>query len=285
VASGGARSRLSKRGKGGMGGMGAVVGAVVVAAAIAVGAVMLSGGSEGRDALQAAIHHKTVAEYDEAIAQLLTVPKESSLYKTAQTELADVRARQAADLTRISENKARGLYENIKAVEEHYVVAPGANATNYAANTRYMLKRCAEFLNKFPGDFRAKEIGLYAFKYGKVASLDEPPTEDDVSAELNFRFVGHSYELCVLAIEEFAGLPGTDPDAVRRLRDKVQSASLEYWKTLRYQLESGGKLTKGEENWQQVANMCKRYLDSIEGVPGVTPAVDAKLLYERALEG
>jgi len=282
VASGAARSRLSKHGKSGMG---PVVVVFVVTVAIAGLAFVLSGGSEGKLALQQAIEHKTRAEYDEAIKLLLTVPEDSKLYGMAQTELTDVRELQAADITRRLELKAGGLYDNIKSVEKNWVVAPGANATTYAPNTRYMLKRCAEFLDKYPNDSRAKEIGLYAFRYAKVASLDKPPSEADVEAELKFRFVGHGYRLSVLAIEEFAGLPSSNPDAVRRLRDKVQVASLDYWMNLKAQLEARGSLSKGNENWQQVANTCKRYLDAIEGVPGVTPAVNAKILYERALEG
>lgn len=282
VVSGGARSRLSKRGKGGMG---PVVVALAVAAAIAVLAFVLSDGSEGKLALQQAIGHKTTAEYDEAIKLLLTVPEDSKLYSTAQEELSDVRELKAADITRRLELKAGGLYDNIKSVEKNWVVAPGANATTYAPNTRYMLKRCAEFLDKYPQDPRAKEIGLFAFRYANVASLDKPPTEADVEAELKFRFVGHDFRLSALAIEEFAGLPGSRSDAVRRLRDKVQVASLDYWMRLKAELEARGSLSKGKENWQQVANTCQRYLDAIEDVPGVTPAVDAKILFERALEG
>jgi|GEM_PF-3524470 len=280
---GGARRRHASRSR--KGGMGPVVVVVVVAVLIAGGAFMLSGDSVGVLELQQAIEAKTVAQFDKAIALLESIPETSNVYDTAQTELIDVRERKHADDARRLELKAGGLYDNIKSVEKNYVLGPGPSGPNYATNTRYLLKRAAEFVQKYPTDSRAKEIELFAFKYAKVASLSTPPTEADVDAELRFRFLAHDYHSAVSAIDEFAGGEGADPDAVRRLRDKVQTSALDYWKTLKAVLDSTGALTEGDENWQQVANICLRYLTSIENVPGVTPAVDAKALYARAQEG
>ena len=280
---GGARRRHASRSR--KGGMGPVVVVIAVAVLMAAGAFMLSGDSTGVTELQQAIEAKTMAHFDRAIVLLESIPETSTVYDTAQTELVDVRALKKADDARRLELKAGGLYDNIKSVEKNYVMGPGPSGPNYAANARYLLKRAAEFVEKYPTDSRATEIEQYAFRFAKVASLATPPTEADVDSELRFRFLAHDYHASVSAIDEFAGGEGADPDAVRRLRDKVQASSLDYWKTLRAVLDSTGALTKGDENWQQVANICLRYLTSIEGVPGVTPAVDAKALYARAQEG
>ncbi|MFT7462231.1 MAG: hypothetical protein ACI9EF_000569 [Pseudohongiellaceae bacterium] len=265
--------------------MGAVVVVVVLAALVAAAGYFLSGDSVGVRELQQAIEAKTVREFDRAITLLESIPESSTVYKAAQDELIDILARKSADDDRDQAKKAARLYDNIKVVEKSYVKGPGPESPNYATNARYLLKRCVDFVTLYPNDPRAAELGQYGFIYANVASLNTPPTEGDVDAELRFRFVGHAFALSASAIDEYASTAGADPDAVRRLRDRVQSASLDYWKTLKSQLGSEGALTPGEEDWQRIANSCRRYLDSIEGVPGVTPAIDAKTLYARAQEG
>lgn len=285
-SSAGSRGRSSRsRSKGGLGG---VIVVVALAAGVAGAAWFLRGGGEiGKDAFGQGQEALLDGRFDDAIALLAQVAPESPLYKTAQEKLTEARDQKQAITAMETSKSSNALYEAIKATEKHYVMAEAPSGANYSPYARYLLKRCLEFCQRFPTDSRSAELAQYDFKYAQVASLDKPPTEADVDGELTFRCLLPSpdYRAAYLAIDEFSKQSADNADAVRRLRDRVQSSSLEYWKQIHSKLQREGDLKPGAENWQRVANQCLRYLSSIEGLPGLVPAMDAQALYARATEG
>ena len=88
------------------------------------------------------------------------------------------------------------------------------------------------------------------------------------------------------AIDEYARAPDADPDEVRRMTDWLQAHSLEWWNRLKDELRvSKRALEPGQENWQAIANTTNKYLRAIEQVPGLTPSMEARSLYNQATNG
>ena len=285
--SGSRRAGGSRRSKGGMGGAVAVIG---IALAIAAGAWYLRGDEPGgKDAFSLGQTAATGAHWDEAIAWFEQVPVESTLYSLAQEHMQAAKEQRDASAAAASSKGANALYDAIKSIEKNYVLPEAPSGVKYKPYARYLLKRCRDFLERFPDDPRASELKQYDFKYAKVASLDTPASEVDLEAEITFRCLvppaTGAYAVCAAAIDEFAGRNADNADAVRRLRDKLQARTFDYWQNIHARMKRQGDLDPGKQNWQRVANETSKYLKAIEGLPGITPAVEATELYNRALAG
>jgi len=265
----------------------AVVGLIAIVLAAAAYFLMGGDGDPGLDAFGQGETALSDGKWDVAIAAFERVPAESTLYGLAQEKLTGARDSRDAAKAAETASKSDSLYNNIMSVEKNYVLREAPDGPNYQPYARYLLKRCRDFVQRFPDDPRASALKQYDFKYAKVASLDTPPTEADVDGELTFRCLmpNPNYKLAAAAVAEFAQLNPDQADAVQRLRERMQASSQEYWTRLRHELEKGGDMEPGSENWQRIANRAYRYLQAIEGVPGIAPSQDALALYERATNG
>jgi len=228
------------------------------------------------------------AKYDEAIAQFELVPASDPLHPQAQEKLAEAKSLRDAAESRATERLGSNLYNIVTQLERDWVDrgGKGHEFETYAANARYLIKRAQEFLDKYPKDRRAKEVETIIWRYSpEVASLDRPPTELDVWQELQFRDNAHQFRESMEVVDEFAAANPDATELVQEMRDKVQSSADEYWKNIRDGLEEDRSLAEGAENWQRVVNQCRRYLDAVEGVPGLTVDRSAQDLHDRAQLG
>jgi hypothetical protein len=270
------------------GGAGTVVVVVLAALGMAWAAWALSGDEDmGRVAFNRGQTAISDMEWAVAVEAFESIPPESTFHALAQEKLAEAIGQRDAEEALAKSKGSDNLYLLIKSVEKNYVLPEAPSGSYYQPYARYLLKRCKDFVERFPDDARSQELRQYDFKYAKVASLTEPPTEADVDAELQFRCMmpAPNYKLAAEAVAEFQALNPQNTDAVRRLRDRMQDSSQEYWKNIHGKLVNGGDLEPGKENWQRVANQTFRYLDAVDGVAGILPAADARALYNKATNG
>lgn len=266
---------------------GIAAGALAVVAGLAFAVVQMAERDPGAEFFSRADTAFSAGRLDEARALFSQVPATSGLYAQAQERLADVAAQAAVRSDLDTRQAADSLFRLIEALEQGTIEREGPTGKRYRPAARYLLKRCREFVQRFPDDPRSATLKQYDWKYAQVASLSTPPTEQDVEVEIDFRAstTAARFAEAVAAIDEFAALPGSDADAVRRLRDRVQKHSLAYWATVLDRLQRGGDLEPGSENWQRVANQVQGYVDAVQGVPGIQPAAEAQALLARALRG
>lgn len=229
------------------------------------------------------------AEYAQAIVEFEKLQPGDRLYADAQEKRTEALELQEAKKTLASTRLGTLLYNIIIAQEKHYVRRGGEGHfhVDYVPNTRYLLKRCRDFLKTYSDDARATEIKGIVRRYEHIVSLDDPPTEADLRVELKIRMLGKSpnYMLAVELIDEFAALSPDNAAVVRELRDEVQAHTARYWLDLKDELERTNALTPGQENWQKIANQCALYFARLEGVPGLTPVAEAQLLLDKATRG
>jgi hypothetical protein len=265
--------------------LGALLGVLTIALGIAGYFAMQEG--EGPNPYSIGLDHMSNGRFELAIAQFELVPAGNKLYSQAQEKLASAREQLVAQKKMVDTKAANLLYQYVLSMEKNYVDRGGKGHfdADYVPNTRYMLKRAQEFMDRFPDDEHAAEIKNLMWRYEDVASLDTPPTEADVRAELRQRLISTNPNLIasVKVIDEFAAANPDKAETVRELRDEVQAANLRFWEGQRAKIEK--HLTPGEENWQSIANLTGTYLKKVEGVPGVTEVAEARQLYERAIRG
>jgi len=294
VSAGGGRRRASTGGRrrGGSrssgGGLNVVVILAVVAGLAFAAWKMSTEEDPGAAAFRTGMAAVQGGDVDAAIAAFERVPAESRFHAQAQENLAEVRQGRDAAAEAAESKKSGRHYDLITSLEKNYVLGLGADHPDYAPNARYLLKRAAEFVERFPDDEHSATFSQYGYKYAKVASLDAPPTEDDVMAEMRFRCIltSPNFPAAGAAIDEFARSANGDPAAVRRLTDWLQEQSLAWWERVKDTLRNSGRaLEPGAENWQAIANATNRYLTEIRQVPGLTPSMEAQALYNKAING
>lgn len=292
VSSGGRRGGGASRRRGGSRKKGGGVGVVVVVAVVlglAFAAYKMSTAEDpGAAHYQAGMSAMQLAQYDEAIARFEQIPAESQFHAAAQEQLDEARSIRDVKAADAKVQGANKLDKVIQSFEANYVLRDGPDHPDYAPNARYLLKRAAEFVERFPDHERSATYRQYGYKYEKVASLDRPPTPEDVMAEMRMRtiLVAPDFPAAGAAIDEYARAPGADPDEVRRMTDWLQAHSLEWWSRLKDELRvSKRALEPGQENWQAIANTTNKYLRAIEQVPGLTPSMEARSLYNQATNG
>ncbi len=236
--------------------------------------------SIGLDLMQA-------GEFDAAIAEFDKVGKDSPLYSQALEKRAEVISRKVNLDRAVNFKSAENLYSLIASVEKNYVSRGGKGhlEPNYAPNTRYLLKRCKEFKDRYPASDHVSEIETIEFRYSDIASLSKPPTEADTRAEMNLRLISQNpgYKGAMAAVEEFSLAWPDQVEAAREMRNEIVEYSINDWKQIRAQLESS--MTPGSENWQRVANKTSTYISKLEEVPGLEPVAEARALYKKATDG
>lgn len=228
-----------------------------------------------------------------AVALFEQVQPGTNNYSSAQEELAKAKERLAARKAFDDEGERRSLHNYITYIEDKYVHRDGEGYKHpkYASNTRYMLKRCQEFLDRFPDDNperkRITEIREIMNRYREVASLSTPPTEADVLAELDLRNFGQvrDFGAMVAAVDDYAARNPDRADAIDSLRQDVQRRHIEFWNTTRDELVRQYDLDGPEPRWQQIANMVATYLSCVEDVPGLSPTAESLELLKRAEAG
>lgn len=218
-------------------------------------------------------------DYAAAIAHFESVPPDAPTYAAAQKRSREAKEqKQRGDQVRL-EAQASAELNNLDKIRKSYVDRDGLGHTkpDYRGNTRYLLKRAAGFLAKYPGHPRTKEIAGWPTHYAAVADLSKPPTEFDVDAELNFRFMGayRDYAACMSVINEFAaGFPEKEAEALS-LRGRVQNKVNEDWSILKSS-KLDGLMKAGQQNWQKVANEAKSFIDSVDKAPGLSVPEEAR---------
>lgn len=209
--------------------------------------------------------------FDEAIAKLKSIPEDDPMHSRALEEITRVSGLRAAGEAQFDARDADALFGSIQSLRKDYVERAGPTSKEYTPYCRYMLKKAKDFLNRFPADPRCVEVkGLFPY-YAKVATLDTPPTADDVSAEIFLRSFSRQFKEALPAIAEYAQLPGADTVQVARLRGELKDYALSAWRIDFIEpLTRGGDLEPGKENWKRIATRADKYLASVDGVDGVS---------------
>jgi hypothetical protein len=255
------------------------IGAVLVLAGIGVGVWFATRGPDTVAIVQSGRDAMGRGDFAAAIAAFERVPADDMLYAQAQEQIAEARGLMAADEEREGTRMADNLHGLLERVRKDYVDGPGIAAPEYSPNCRYLLKRAQEFLERYPDDPRAADVQALFPYYAKVASLDKPPTEADVRAEMGFRFQVGQYADAMAAVNEAA----TQSEEVAAVADTLRGLVLERakqgWQQTLSTIEDA--LVPGEENWNRVQGRVRRYLDNIEGLAGVGD--EARALYAKAL--
>jgi hypothetical protein len=251
------------------------IGALVVVIAVALFFWLRPDELDPVAVYQEALDVKQRGELEAAIGLLETIPADHRLYADAQQEIALTREEMTADEAREETRMADNLYGVLIALRKDHVDGPGPAAPYYSPNCRYMLKRTAEFIERYPDDPRAVELRGWFPYYAKVASLDKPPTEEDVRTELRFRISLNQFSDALQAVEEFAATGPEAAPVVEELEARLVEEALAEWERTRTDLEEDGSLTPGQENWLRVRYRVQRYLDNVAGLAGVSDAAEA----------
>jgi hypothetical protein len=218
-------------------------------------------------------------EFAAAIAAFERVPAGDALYSQAQEKLVEARELMDANEQRVDTRMADNLYGVLQSLRKDHVDGRGPSAPEYSPNCRYMLKRAREFLTLYPDHPHAVDVKALFPYYAQVASLDKPPTEADVRAELTFRFQLGQYRDAMQAVDEAAVESAEVAAAAEALRAAVLEHARQGWKQTLSVIEDA--LVPGDENWNRVQGRVRRYLDNIEGLAGVGD--EARALHQRAL--
>lgn len=276
-------SRLQRgRSGGGRNYTGITAGALVVAVAFAVGAYFVSQKSE-TNPFALAVEAQSKGRVDEAVTWFEQVEPTHPAYSQAQDHLRDLRAQQQAIASHTDSRAANALYDLIQRIESDYVFrgGEGPSVPTYAPNARYMLKRSREFLDTYPDDPRRKEIEQLMWRYSEVASLDVPPTEEDVLAEIRFRSPpSRQWNLAAMeaVIDEFARAHPTQGQVIQSLYEHLAEKNEEFWTKTRLALDKGLQTA----NWRMVGDDVATYLKCYEGTRIVKPHPEALELAEQA---
>lgn len=259
-----------------------IAGVVVVAA---VGAWYGMQGGSGASPYSFGIDLMAAARFDEAIAEFDKVEPGNRLYAQAQEQRAAAILQRDSFAAKQATEKSENTYQVILALEKRVTRGgKGHLEPDYVPKTRYLLKRCAQFKRDFPESGHMDEVDAIAWRFSEVASLDDPPTEADVRAELAVRLImqNPNYKDSLLAVDEFANAWPDQVEAAREMRNEIEAHSREYWVGLRGELQK--YLEPGQENWQHVANKCATYIKKIEEAPPLVPAAEARELQQRAID-
>jgi hypothetical protein len=251
---------------------------VLVVIAGGVAAWFMSGTDHGAT-FRHGIEAMSRGDLDTAIACFQSVPVGHNMYSRAQEKIAEARELKASDEVRLDTKKAENLWGVIEQLRKAYVDGLGNRHPEYAPNCRYMLKRAQEFIDTFPDDPRVAEArGLFSY-YRDVASLDKPPTEADVRAEVRMRTLTYNFSAGLAVIDEYAEQSG-QTDVAEEMRAQLREDALAHWQQMKQQLEQRGVFEPGSENWLRAENTANEFLDSVEGLSGVS--ADAIALRDRA---
>lgn len=215
----------------------------------------------GREALQA-------GDYDAAIASLAQVPADSRLYGQAQEVLKEAQEQRAAILSAEARGDADRLAATLQSIRRDWIEKYGPSGKQYAEQTRYLLERAAEFVQRFPDDPRAVEYRGYPAYYARVASLDRPPTVRDVSVEIEWRAQAGEWREALAEVQAFAGRPDVAAEDVERLRREMREMADGEWQVVKGRLERREAFRPGDENWKQILSQTGTYLQSVAGIEG-----------------
>ena len=232
---------------------------------------------------------KIAGNYQQAIDYLTQVPADSRQYTVAQEELAVALERLATENAAGDEKAQRDLHKLVMSLHDKHVYREGEGYKhpNYVPNTRYMLKRAQEFLDRFPDAAQASELRQLMLSYREVASLDKAPTEADVLVELDLRGFGRTpdFAAMVAAVDEYAAASPDKADTIGSLRADLQRRATEYWVATREYLVDQYSLESDDPPWQKIANKIATYMACLEAAPGLTPTAEAVELLRRAEAG
>jgi hypothetical protein len=245
------------------------LGAVVAVGAIAFFVVQSSGGPDPVKLIQDADSAVNRGDFDAAIAAYTAVPQDSRLHAKAQEGLKE--AIEQRDTLAAGERlrEAEILYLLVRSIRKDWVEKYGNTNPRYAAHTRYLLERSAEFVERFPDDPRAEELRGYPQYYRNVASLDRPPTSMDVSVAIEWRAQADEFNEAKAAIDAYAAQPGVPPEEVEKQRADLKLYADAAWKVVKARMERMGSLEAGNENWKHVRSQTATYLSKVSALADV----------------
>ncbi len=170
----------------------------------------------------------TEGKAEEAVALLAAIPVEDTSF-SGQVQEKLVEARKLVQAKKDNKTAKSGtvLYNWIQQVKDQYLDDNTDPA--YAPTTRFLLKRAREFETLYPDHPKYEEVRKLHSYYRNVASIDNPPTEDDVRAELRFRRFSNDFHLGFDAIDEFARLSDPPTEVLDALRAEFRSQAMEDW--------------------------------------------------------
>ncbi|GJM21697.1 MAG: hypothetical protein DHS20C15_16120 [Planctomycetota bacterium] len=264
------------------------IGLLLVVVVLGAWYVSQSSGQLSSDGLSRGDDLMAAGQFDEAIAAFASVPADAPTYAQAQTRKQEAEQRKSASAAIELNNEVSAAYQFLVGIRKSWVDRGGKGflEKDYVPNARYLLKRAQEFLQRFPEGERSDEVRGWTYYYAEVTSLDTPPTEDDVIAEIKFRTTRVSgthrdYAACMRAISEFASQNSGVDAEVLGLRGLVQADVDKTWK----QIEASRiaeLLGASPPNWQKVANATKTFLDAVALAPGLVPPIAAVDLLAKA---
>jgi len=292
VGAGGGRHPARRGGKGKQPmGKGARIGLITVVVVVVAGVIayFASRPGEPTGTFALGLDHIRAGRLSDAQAAFEAVLSTDEMYEEAQVRLADVRQQLAAQEAQRELRHASEAFEVIKSVQKSYVDRDGKGYMDpdYVPNTRYVLKRCKEYLERWPTAANVAEVKQIQARYANVTSLDTPPTEADVRAEWKFRLLGKNPNMrkVMEAIDDFATRVPDKADVAAELRAELQAFNVQQWGMVLEDLRKRGKLEPGAEEWQDVAAEILQYHELLEGVPGLTPPPASVELLKRAQAG
>ncbi|MGQ0552474.1 MAG: hypothetical protein ACT4PU_04575 [Planctomycetota bacterium] len=250
---------------------------------VVVLAVFLSrGGADSVSMVQQAREAINRGDYAAAVALLEQVPAGDSLHGQAQELLIETRQFAAVSAAREESAAPDSLWGTITALRQDHVDSLPVDHALRSPNCRYLLRRVAEFLEKYPNHPMAAEAAKLPHYYAKVASLDRPPTEADARVEARFWAQARQFGRGVAVIEEFRRADPANAAAADVELNELRKMASAAWDLTRDRLERNGALTAGSENWASIESQCRRYLESVEGLSGVSS--EAESLLARAIK-
>lgn len=256
------------------------LGAVVVVGAIAYFATQGSGGPDPVKLIHAGGEAVNEGDFEAAIAAFSGVPKDSHLYARAQEGLKDALEQRDSVEAMDRRRESDALAAVVTSIRRDWIEKFGNTNPRYAAHTRYLLKRSAEFIERFPDDPRAEEMRGYPQYYRNVASLERPPTSMDISVEVEWRTQADEFNEAQAAIEAYAALPGVPPEEAERQRAELKVYADAAWKVVKARMERMGSLQAGNENWKHVRSQTATYLSRVSALANV--GAEARELNARA---
>ncbi len=231
--------------------------------------------------MQDAIELRSRAMYDEAIAILEQIPNEKRTGKV-QELLDETIALKEGGERRVTERFAENLYQRLVVLKATYVDRNGQGHLHpdYVSSCRYLLLNAKEYLDTYPDGPHVEQVRGYFSYYRNVASLETPPTFNDVRVEIEHRHGTREWSQALTTLNAFAVSSQSGQNQVEELRDLIRERALDHWNGLEEHLKSK-YMQPGKENWRMILKDVRQYLEGVEGMPELS--VGAQALHDLAV--
>ena len=280
------RKRVRKQGLSGPATAAIAVGVVTVLALVGYGLISSIGGADYTKIYLEAVAANQDGDKERAERLFASIPPEASNYRQAQKRLAEIQARDEAEVQQDNLIDGVRLYENqIKEFIKNKI-DPATRLDKYdddqPANLRYLMKRIDRFLTEFKGHKYYDEVLELEKKYRPLAPTGPPGFRDvwvEAQNEQNLKRYGYAYSLMAKWLAEH---PKAEQEqaAGRRFLDGIVMSAQNY---LKYEDADARQNIEGG-NYAQAYNRYMTVARNVEGMGKDTPRVLNKTASELAAE-